>query len=215
MVLREPLVAHCSVESLDVGVLLGLARLDVFDVNPSDSGPTQQRGTDVLWAIVTANHLRPAAPDHALCQRTHYALRRQREVHLDAQSPAVEVVDHVEQPDAATVLQLVVHEVHRPDLIAVLGHRQRLGLVSHQALARFDAQVQLHLPVNPVHALVIPGEVTHIAQVQEAQSKAPVAVVVGQAQQPLGNLIVLDVAPGLVAVAGLADLEGLASRPDR
>jgi len=51
-------------------------------------------------------------------------------------------------------------------------------------------------------------EATHVAQVQEAQPEAPVAVVVCQPEQPLGNLIVFDVAPSLVAITGLADLKG-------
>ena len=215
MVLRQPLVADCPVEALHVGILLGLAGLDVLNVDATRACPVQQRGADVLGPVVAADHSRLAAPGHDLRQRADHAMRRQREVHLDAQGLAVEVVDHIKQPDAAPVFQLVVHEVHRPDLVAVLGHRERLWFLAHQALARLDAQVQLQLPVDPVHAFVVPGETAHVAQMQETQPEAPVAVVVGQAQQPLGNLVVLDATPGLVAVAGLADLKRLASSPDR
>lgn len=98
---------------------------------------------------------------------------------------AVEVVDHIEQAKAASVFQLVVHEVHRPDLVALLRHRQPLGLLAHQALARLDAQVQLQLPVNAVHPFVVPAKALDVAQVQKAQAKAPVAVVVGEPQQPV------------------------------
>lgn len=64
-----------------------------------------------------------------------------------AQRLAVEFIYHVEQPKAASILQLVVHEVHGPDLVALLRHGQWLGLLTHQPLARLDKQVQLQLPV--------------------------------------------------------------------
>jgi len=34
VVLGEPLIANCPVEPLDIGVLLGLARLDIFEFDP-------------------------------------------------------------------------------------------------------------------------------------------------------------------------------------
>ena len=81
-------------------------------------------------------------------------------------------------------------------------------------LARFDTQVQFQLPVDAVNTLVIPSEASNIAQVQEAKAKAPIAVVVRQAQQPLGDLIVLNVATSHIAIAGLADLKRLAGSPN-
>src|SRR5690606_15194800 len=74
--------------------------------------------------------------------------------------------------------------------------------------------VQLQLPVDAVDALVVPAEALHVAQVQEAQAKAPVAIRRGQAHQPVGDPGVFLACLGLVAVAGLADLEGLAGMPD-
>ncbi len=75
------------------------------------------------------------------------------------------------------VLQLVVHEVHRPDLIDSFWHAQWLRLLTHQALPGLDAQVEFQPPVDVIHPLVVPAEALHIAQVQVAQTKAPVAVV--------------------------------------
>jgi hypothetical protein len=54
---------------------------------------------------------------------------------------------------------------------------------------------------------VIPAEAFHIAQIQEAQTKAPVPVVVGQTPKPLRYLIVLGITPSDVPIAGLADPE--------
>jgi len=68
-----------------------------------------------------------------LFQRPDHASRGQRQVDLDGQSFAIEVVEHVEQAEAATVAELVVHEVHRPDLVDRLAHRQRLDPITAAA----------------------------------------------------------------------------------
>ena len=54
MVLRQPLVADCPVEALHVGILLGLAGLDVLNVDATRACPVQQRGADVLGPVVNA-----------------------------------------------------------------------------------------------------------------------------------------------------------------
>ena len=48
IILGQPFVANRSVEALHVGILLGLARLDVFDADSLAIGPVQQRSADVL-----------------------------------------------------------------------------------------------------------------------------------------------------------------------
>src|SRR5690606_3105162 len=101
-----------------------------------------------------------------------------------------------------------MHEVHRPTVIDRLRHSQRLGLLTHDAFARLDSQVQLQLAINPVHPLVIPAVAFHVAQVQEAQAETPVALVVRKPDQVVGDLGILRGQPRLVAIAGNADLEG-------
>ena len=51
-VLVEPFVANRAVVSLDVGVLLRLAGLDVLDRDAPFLGPDQQLPTDVFRAVV-------------------------------------------------------------------------------------------------------------------------------------------------------------------
>ena len=87
-------------------------------------------------------------------------------VDFDTQSLAVEIVQDVEQPDAATVTELVVHEVHCPALVDRFRNRQRLWLLAHDASFRLDSQVQLQLAVDPGDPLVVPGLVLDVAQVQ-------------------------------------------------
>lgn len=100
-----------------------------------------------------------------------------------------------------------MHEVHRPALIDRLGHRQCFGLLAHDPLSWLDAQIELELAIDPIHPLVIPAVALHVSQIQTAQAKAPVALVVGQADQVIGGLGILGRALRLVAVAGFADPE--------
>src|SRR5690606_37046896 len=76
----------------------------------------------------------------------------------------------------------------------------------------FDTQVQLQLPVNSVHPLVIPAKTLHVAQEQVAQAKTPVALVMRQTNQPVRNLGILGRQPCLVAIAALTDAEALTSQ---
>jgi len=82
-------------------------------------------------------------------------------------------------------------------------------------VARLNAQIQFQFTLNPVDALVVPFEAFDVAQVQEAQAEAPVALVVRQPYQPVGNEDVFRVQLGLVAVAGLADAKRPARQLDR
>ena len=54
-------------------------------------------------------------------------------------------------------------------------------------MARLDPQVQLEVAVAPVDALMAPFEALDVAQVQKAQPRAPVALVVRQSYQPVGD----------------------------
>jgi hypothetical protein len=52
---------------------------------------------------------------------------------------------------------------------------------------------------------MVPFEPFYVAQVQKAQPEAPVALVVRQSYQPVGDNTVFFVQLGLVPIAGLAD----------
>lgn len=93
-----------------------------------------------------------------------------------------------------------MHEGHRPALNDRLWYRQRLGLLTHYAVARLDSQVQLQFPIDPVHPLVIPAMTFHVAQVQEAQAELPVALVVRKPNQVVGDLGIFRGPPRLVAI---------------
>lgn len=95
-----------------------------------------------------------------------------------------------------------------------LQHAKRFGLVTHQTLSGVDTQVQLQRSVDLVVALVVTLGAFEIAQVLIAQAKAQAALVVRQAQQPIGNTGVLGVVLGLVPLAALTDREHLACQVD-
>ncbi len=62
VVLGQPLVAYRAVEPLDIGVLLGRAGLDVFELDAPLLGPSLDRGADVLRPVVTTNHAGLTSP---------------------------------------------------------------------------------------------------------------------------------------------------------
>ena len=78
----------------------------------------------------------------------------------------------------------------------------------------FDAQVQLQFTVDAVNPLAVPAEVLHVAQVKVAQAKTLAVFVVREPHKPVGNLLVLSVELGLVAVAGLTDGKNCACQPN-
>ena len=126
------------------------------------------------------------APDHALSG--------QGKVDLDAQALAVEVIQHVQQPELAAITQPVGHEIslrrmkafayratHRPGHVGRLRHGQSIRFVPLQPLAGFDllpgnglhanherAQVQFQFAVDPVDPFVVPAVPFDVAQMQKA-----------------------------------------------
>lgn len=76
--------------------------------------------------------------------------RRQRKVGLDAQAFAIEVVEHIQQPELVTIAKAVGHEVYRPGHVQRIRHLQRLGFLALQPLAGFDPQVQFQFAADPI-----------------------------------------------------------------
>ena len=126
----------------------------------------------------------------------------------------VVIIQHIEGLELSPIRQLILHEVHRLRMIGYLRHRQLVWLGSLQAFARPDTQVQFQLTVDPVHALVVPLQALHVAQIQKAQPKAPCLAISRHSNQPIRDLGVLIVELTLIAIAGLADLKRAASQCD-
>ena len=158
-------MSYRAIVTLDVGVVLRLSRLDVFDVNAPCLSPCLEQTTDVFWAVIDTNDLRRAAPLDDLVQAAYDTHSWQREVHFDTQPLTVVIVQHIEGSELATICKLILHEVHRPSMVGDLWHRQRVWLMPLQPLSWPDTQVQLQLTVDPVHAFVVPLKALHVAQI--------------------------------------------------
>ena len=163
----EPLVAYRPVEPLDIRILVRVARLDELDLNAAFLGPFHGCVPDVLGSIVATNLRGLTTPLDQLVQRPDHAISGQREIDLDSQRLAVKIAHHIEQPNRSAVIEHVVYEVNRPHLVDAARHRLRLRLVAQQALARFDPQIQLQFPLDPIYPLVVPAKPLHVAQMQE------------------------------------------------
>src|SRR5690606_15762295 len=144
------------VEAFDVGVLVGLAWLDVPDGHAVELGPLHEGLAQELRAVVGAQDLRQAVVALELLEDADQARGGDRGVDLDVQRLAVEVVDYVEGPEATATGQRIGHEVGRPDGVWQTRHVQRHAFALGQALLGLATQVELHGLVHPVDSLVVP-----------------------------------------------------------
>jgi len=93
----------------DIGVLLGLAGLDMLDGNPMTRSPFLQLFTDIFWAVIHTNSAGLSPPFDDPIKAPDHTLSRQGKVDLYAQPFAVEVVQHVQQPKCPAIHCPAVH----------------------------------------------------------------------------------------------------------
>ena len=67
-VLSQPVVSHGSIESFDISILLGVARLDKFQLDTLFFGPGNQSSADIFRAIITTDLFGLASPLDQLIQ---------------------------------------------------------------------------------------------------------------------------------------------------
>ena len=75
--------------------------------------------------------------------------------------------------------------------LRVSGMARDSGLLPYDPLSRLDPQIEFEFAINAIHPLVIPSVALHVTQVQKAQPESPVALVVGQTEQVVGNFDIL------------------------
>ena len=105
---RQPVVADGPVVMLDASILLRLAGLDEIDADSTAGGPGQRHDIDIFRAVVAADRVRFAAPFDNPVQRPDDTFGWQREIDLNTQALAIEIIDDVEQADAASVGKLII-----------------------------------------------------------------------------------------------------------
>ena len=79
--------------------------MDVLDGDAPFLGPDQQLATDVFRAAIDPYGARFAAPYDNSVETSDDPFGRQREVDLDPQPFAVEVIQHVQQPERTAIAQ--------------------------------------------------------------------------------------------------------------
>ena len=172
-ILIEPFMPNGSSIAFDISILLRLARLDMLDRDVAALGPFQKLVTDVFRAVVDPNACWLAAPFDDLVQAPDDALCWEREVDIDCQAFAIEVIENVEKPESSPIAKPVSHKIHRPAFVWRFRNRKFIRLFPHQTLARLDAQIQLKFPIDPVNSLVVPQMPFDVAKVQKTQAEAP------------------------------------------
>lgn len=68
--------------------------------------------------------------------------------------------------------------------------------------------------ISAENPLVVPPEAFDVAQMKVAKAKAPHLLFVRQCHQPVRDQLILVAQPRLIPIAGLADAERPAGKPD-
>ncbi len=195
--------------AFDISILLRLSRLDVAQGDVAFLCPFHQLAADVFGPVVDPYCHRLTAPFDDLVQAANDALGRKREIYLDAQPLAVEVVQNVQQVQLPTILKTIRHEVHRPDQVRLLRYGQSIRLLAPQPLAWLDPEVQFQLTIDAVYPLWFQRCPGHYAG-RENKGRSPSSSLPRQPDQEIGDLLVLTVQLGVVTIAGLVDTKGAA-----
>lgn len=142
--------------AFDQGILIGLARLDVPELNRSFGTSCHEPLRDKFWPIVEANGLRTASPAHHLLQHANDALCRERRINLDRQALPHAFIQNIEGAESTPAIQGVTHEIHRPHHIGLRHHGQRLIEPDRETLLGPAGEIQPGHTVDPPDPLMIP-----------------------------------------------------------
>ena len=132
-----------AVKALDIRVLRRFPRLDVLQRDVMAFGPFLHRLTDEFRAIIHPAHLWGSTLFDESVQDLHNPACGKARIHLDAQRLAVEVVKHVKGAEPASRPKCITHEIHRPRVIDVIRHVERILHACRDALLSLPFQVQL------------------------------------------------------------------------
>lgn len=151
----EHLGAVDPVESFNVGVLRGLAGLDVLQGDSLALLPLGQRSGDELRAV-QVNRWQRAEQLHQLVQGPDDECSSQAGVKLNAQPFAVEIIEDVELPEPPPRLQRIGHLVAAQELVGLAGGVQVLFDVHRRPLLAPLGQVQQQLAVHAQEHCIVP-----------------------------------------------------------
>lgn len=182
----KDLSAVRTVESFNKGILIGLARLNVSNVDSSVAGPVGKRLAAHLGAVVTPDGIWSSVAVNQPLQDSDQSGRRNGCAHLDGQAFAVGFIDDIQRAKRPAAVQRIVDKVRRPAPIDLMGQIQRLRCPILEPLARSIRNVQSHIAIHPVNVLVIPA-VAIEPQSVVALPKAPAPVLLYYAVQGIDD----------------------------
>jgi hypothetical protein len=107
--------------------------------------------------------------------------------------------------------KLVCHEIHRSGLIGSGRHDQRLRFIQFQPCLGLEPREQRQFTGGPADAFVLPTIALHVAQIEEAQAKALISLLGGQAFPPIRDRFTLVVGRGTLSIIRFTGLK----RPTR
>lgn len=154
-VLIEAVIAEGAVEGLDEGVLDGLARLDVIEVDLAPLGPEVEGLTGELGPIVTGDGTRSFQRVAKGIKQIGYSSTPDGGIDMERQALAGAVIDQGQAAEASSPGKLVMDEVHGPALIGAYGCGQGNSNQGRQLPAPLAAQGEPLLPVDPGRSLAV------------------------------------------------------------
>ena len=140
-VLVEPVISDSPVVAFNIGNLLWFSALDKLQTDTACLCPGCQQFTDIFGSVVAPNIARNATPLNDLIQCPDHTGREQGKIDLDAQPFPVEIVNHIESPEAEPVPKLIVQEIHGPSVVYSCWHSKWFRLLPIQPFLRLDTQI--------------------------------------------------------------------------
>ena len=115
VILGQPFAAHGPVEPFDVGILLWLARLDIFELYAPCPGPIDNCRAQVFGSAIAPNGQGLSPPAEDLLERADHALGPQREViRIDTPRPCTARTAISRRRDGLTTFFLAPPSRSRP-----------------------------------------------------------------------------------------------------
>jgi len=145
-----------SVEAFDIGVLVGLARLDESQLDVLLLAPIGEGLAHQLRAVIAANSTGPAVQVNHLGQERDRASGGNAHRDIDPEGPAIGFIDHVVRAEHPPAVERVTHKVDRPHGIHPWLHHQGLALPLRHSPLGPTREIEPQLAIHPPDPFVVP-----------------------------------------------------------
>ena len=156
--LVQALLSVAAIETLDVGVLRWLARVDEIQLDAVIIGPSIQRSPAQFRAIIDDQDIGVSSLTGHAFQHLDHPFSRQREIYLDRRALPGAVVLEVGSAELAAIGQSIAGEVERPTLVGRNRAPGALSPLARDLLALCAAQPQSFFAVEALDDLDVHPE---------------------------------------------------------